>query len=245
MGKRRRLDPFDKRAGALSIALHGALLSLLWASTLVAVDATEFVTYQIEIVSPPPANFSETPQDAAEELVVERPDPEPTPPDPTPTPEETVEILDEEPETTEEEPAPEQPPEVADEAVEATSDDEPTDDEPDETGQGIEVRMEGLRRDYPAYYERIIYADQSMPAVAGRWAVGRRFCSSRLSVTGLLRTSTSTSGRGTLRSTSVPWLRSSARVSGRFGPLPEDLPYERFPDPIPVHAEWTGAVVRF
>ena len=39
----------------------------------------EFVTYEIELVSPPPALEAEEPEEATRELVVERPDPEPVP----------------------------------------------------------------------------------------------------------------------------------------------------------------------
>ena len=82
MGRRRSPDPFDRRSAALSGAMHAMIVVLAWLSTFYAPEPIEFLTYEIELVSPPPAVQAEEPQEAAEELVVERPDPEPTLPEP-------------------------------------------------------------------------------------------------------------------------------------------------------------------
>jgi hypothetical protein len=51
----RRLDPFDRRAMVFSIILHGTLFSLFFVSGLQREPTLEFVSYQIDLVSPPPA----------------------------------------------------------------------------------------------------------------------------------------------------------------------------------------------
>ena len=80
--RRRRLDPFDRRSMVLSAAFHGTLFVGGWASTLYEPPVMAFETYEIELVSPPPAVQSEEVTPATEEIVVERPEPEPAPPEP-------------------------------------------------------------------------------------------------------------------------------------------------------------------
>ena len=79
--RRRRLDPFNRRAMLLSIGLHATLFALGWASTLYEPRQIEFITYEIELVSPPPTRQAEVAEVATEELVIERPEPEPAPPE--------------------------------------------------------------------------------------------------------------------------------------------------------------------
>ncbi len=154
----RRVDPFDRRSMALSVTVHCAILVVAWASSLYEPEQMEFITYEIELVSPPPARQAEEPEVATEELVIERPEPEPAPPEPEV--EEVVPIEEPDPEPDpppverEESTVPE-PPEVAEEVVVAAAVDVP-EEEPEETGEGLNVRMEGLQRDYPEYYDNII-----------------------------------------------------------------------------------------
>jgi len=132
-----------------SAIVHVVTLCLAWYAQASAPDLEEFVTYQIDIVSPPPAQLAEEPAPVQEEeLVVETPDPAPPPEDPEPDP--VVE------EPTQEESRPEPtptPPPPEPEPEEEAGDPEPSERE---SGEDINVRMEGLRRDYPAYYENII-----------------------------------------------------------------------------------------
>ncbi|GIT52782.1 MAG: hypothetical protein Ct9H300mP15_29950 [Gemmatimonadota bacterium] len=92
-----------------------------------------------------------------EELVVERP--EPTRPIEEEPEQEVVPI--EEPDDPEPEPSPEEDrpteelTEVEEEETPPSAPDPPP-DEIDESGEGINVRLEGVRRDYPAYYNNII-----------------------------------------------------------------------------------------
>ena len=146
-----RMDPFDRRAMTLSLGLHILLLGGLWFSTFYQSPELEFIAYEIELVSPPPAEQAEEEEFATEEVVIEQPEPEPVPPEPEP----------EEEEVAVEEPAPEPepsepPPEVDEEEVSGVTTEEPPEEEPAETGEDLNVRLEGLRRDYPEYYNNII-----------------------------------------------------------------------------------------
>ncbi|MBO21747.1 MAG: hypothetical protein CMM26_05135 [Rhodospirillaceae bacterium] len=230
--RRRRLDPFDRRSAALSGAMHVAIVLLAWLSTLYAPEPIQFISYEIELVSPPPALQAEEPEPAAEELVVERPDPEPTPPEPEV--EEIVPVHESDPEPEEaptparEEPTPEEEPEVAEEEVEAAAVVEPPEDEPEATGEGIEVRIEGLRRDYPEYYNNIIrqifrcfrWRD------GGRWETEVFFYINRDGVAEDIQFVTR-SGNTAFDFEAMGAVDCAG--NGRFGPLPEDLPYDRFP----------------
>src|SRR5690606_37862592 len=106
-----------------------------------------------------PAAQAEQPAPPREELVVERPEPEPEP-EPELI-EDQVEIAEPEPEP--EPPPPEPAPPPPEPEPEPSPDDTPAavaepppDADPDVSGEGINVRLEGLRRDYPLYYENII-----------------------------------------------------------------------------------------
>lgn len=224
----RRADPFDKRAATLSVCLHATVLVVAWLAALRQVPQIEFIAYEIELVSPPPAAQAAEERAAAEELVVERPEPEPLPPEPEPevTP---VEVETPEPEP-EPEPAPPEPaptPEPEVEETPATTVEPPPETPPETSGQGINVRIEGLRRDYPEYYNNIIL--QVQRCFYSRWRQG----GSWEAVVAF------TLGRDGL-ATDLEFLRRSGNVTfdyealgavecagqGRFGPLPEDVPWE-------------------
>ncbi len=85
----------ERRAFAFSLVLHLGIFVLGWLSTFYEPEPVEFITYEIELVSPPPTLQAEIRELATEELVVERPEetqPEPEPePEPTPPPPEDVE----------------------------------------------------------------------------------------------------------------------------------------------------------
>lgn len=228
--RRRRLDPFDKRSMALSAAFHAVILAAGWASTFYEPPMIAFETYEIELVSPPPAVQAETTTPATEEIVVERPDPEPTPPQPEVEDVVPVEEPDPDPEPPPEEPE-EQPeettPEVAEEAAVATAPTEAPEEEPEVTGEDLNVRIEGLRRDYPAYYENIIRQVQRCL----RW---RRGGSWETVVFFYIRRDGTVDGiRIDERSGSSAFdfeaMGAVECAGGRFGPLPDELPFDRFP----------------
>lgn len=216
---------------ALSASIHAALLLVGWLSTRQTPEQMVFLTYEIEMVSPPPANQAEEVQQATEELVVERPEPEPLPPEPEV--EEAVPV--EEPEPDPEPPPPEEREEPVEEQAEpdeevtvATAPVEEAAEQPDASGEGIEVRMEGLRRNYPEYYENIIR--QVLRCFrwrdGGRWQTTLFFWISRDGTATDIEF-VSRSGNTAFDFEAMGAIDCAGR--GRFGPLPDDLPYERFP----------------
>ncbi len=150
-------DPLNRRSLALSLAIHAAaLVVLIWGVPVLARDPVAYQAIEIRVVSAPPAPAPPPPEDAPppappEELVVETveeavdeeeavvPVEEEAPP---PEPQETAppEVEDDDPPPPEEEPVPA----AADES------------EQEDGGEDINVRLEGLKRDYPAYYDNII-----------------------------------------------------------------------------------------
>ena len=230
----RGIDPFDKRSMALSIAMHVAILVVAWLSTQYRPAELPFITYEIEMVSPPPAVDAEEVVTPSEDLVVERPDPEPTPPEPEPEPEEVVPEPEPEPEPPppREEPTPPPPepePEPEEEPRVATAPTEVPEEVPAETGEGLNVRIEGLRRDYPEYYENIIRQIRR----CWRWREGGNW----YTVVGFVITRDGSvsdldfvqrSGNVTFDFEAMAAIE-CAGDRGRFGPLPEDLSWDRQP----------------
>jgi hypothetical protein len=215
----RRLDPFDKRAMVLSIGLHAALFGFAWLSTLLhRPPEFEFLTFEIDLVSPPPAVQAEERAPPREELVVERPQPEIAPPEPEPEPE---------PAPPEPEPEPE-PPEPDPEPAPATTPEPPPEEAPTTSGEGINVRMEGLRRDFPAYYENIIRQIQRCFRwqAGGSWGAQVYFVIRRDGTVRDLEFVTR-SGNTSFDFEALGAVECAGQ--GRFGPLPEDLPYESQP----------------
>jgi outer membrane biosynthesis protein TonB len=221
----RRADPFDKKAAAFSIVLHGAILAVAWIGAMRTGPQIEFVAYEIELVSPPPATQAEEPEPAAEELVVERPEPEPEPSEPeadiVPVEQDEPEP---EPEPTPPEPEPQPEPEPEpEESPSATT--EPPETPPETSGEDLNVRLEGLRRDYPQYYNNIIRQIQRCFRwrQGGNWAavvdftIGRDGSASEIEF-----------GRrsGNLTFDFEAMGAVDCAGQGRFGPLPEDLPWE-------------------
>lgn len=218
----RRLDPFDKRAMALSIALHVSLLAVATLSTLESEPAIEFITYEVELVSPPPAVEAEEYTPPREELVVERPEPEPEPPEPEPEPQPTVT----EPEPTPAPPAPTpepQPQPPADVALAAGPNARPAAPAAP-TGEGINVRMEGLRRDFPEYYQNIIrQITRCFRPPSGNWETSVTFVIRRDGSVGDLAFERR-SGNSSFDFEAMGAVECAGQ--GRFGPLPAELPYE-------------------
>ncbi len=212
----------------MSVGLHGCLFTLAFFTSLVDRSPMEFVTYEIEMVSPPPAVQAEI-QPAMEELVVERPEPtrlieeepeqevvpieEPDDPEPEPSPEEdrpTEELTEVEEEET--------PPSAPD----------PPPDEIDESGEGINVRLEGVRRDYPAYYNNIIRQifNCFRWRGGGSWEATVFFMIEREGTVADMRF-LSRSGSTAFDFEAIGAVECAGQ--GRFGQLPDELPYDRLP----------------
>lgn len=224
----RRSDPFDKSSMVASFAVHGGIVLVFWLSGLVRPEAIDFISYEITLVSPPPAVQAEVVQPATEQLVVERP--EPTPPAPEPEPEEEVVPIVQEDDPPPTPPEPESTPveELAEEETTAASTEDPPEDAA-ESGDDINVHMEGLRRDYPAYYNGIIRQIDNCfrPPRDGRdWATTVFFNIERDgSVAGV--EFLSRSGSFDFDFSAMGAIECAG--NGRFGPLPEDYQWDRLP----------------
>jgi outer membrane biosynthesis protein TonB len=201
------------RAWALSTAFHVTLLVGAWFAGQYQPEPLTFITYEVDLVSPPPAVQAEVFEEAREELVVERPEPEPLPPEPEV--EEVVPVeqpAEPEPEPEPTPPAPEEPPE----------------EEAELSGEAINVRIEGLRRDYPVYYDNIIQQIYR----CFRWRGGGSWQTTV--IFWIRRDGTATDIEFETRSGNSGFdFEAMGAVDcagqGRFGPLPEELPYERLP----------------
>lgn len=220
-----RREP-DRLSIAGSIGVHAVAVLVAWATTAAKPAPMEFVTYQIELVSPPPAAASEKPQEARKELVVERPEPEPPAPEeptPAPVPKKKKKKLPPPKKETTAEP----PPEEAVKKAEAKSPDARPDSKR-ESGEDINVRMEGVRKDYPAYYNNIIRQMRRCFRWQGRgrWAATVYF---------VIRHDGSVGDLDVVKSSGNPSFDLQALGAaecagkGRLGPLPPDLPFDRLP----------------
>ena len=212
----------------MSVGLHGCLFTLAFFTSLIDRSPIEFVTYEIEMVSPPPAVQAEI-QPAMEELVVERP--EPTRPIEEEPEQEVVPI--EEPDDPEPEPSPEEDrpteelTEVEEEETPPSAPDPPP-DEIDESGEGINVRLEGVRRDYPAYYNNIIRQifNCFRWRGGGNWEATVFFMIEREGTVADMRF-LSRSGSTAFDFEAIGAVECAGQ--GRFGQLPDELPYDRLP----------------
>jgi hypothetical protein len=190
---------------------------LAWIAQVPASNPEDFISYQINYVSPPPAEEAPEPEPVVEEEVVVE-TPEPVPEDPPPVVQEEV--------RTEERPEPTPTPPSPD-PVEEAGDPEPSEDL---SGEDLNIRMEGLRRDFPDYYLNIQRQIQRCFEYRG---------SGRLetSIVFVIRRD------GTVDGGSIDFFQRSGNVNfdyaamgavecagnGRFGPLPEELGWDRLP----------------
>lgn len=207
-----------KKSFFASAGVHVVVLVLAFGVNLSGPEMPEFLTYDIRLVSPPSADEAPEPEPVVEEeVVVETPEPV-VEEEPPPV------VEEEEPEEEKPTPTPTPPPPEPEE--------EPGDPEPSEelSGEDINVRMEGLRRDFPEYYNNIIRQIQRCFEYrgSGRLETSIRFYISR---------------DGTVEGRSIDFVTMSGNVNfdyaamgavecagnGRFGPLPEELRFDRLP----------------
>ena len=212
----------------MSVGLHGCLFTLAFFTSLIDRSPMEFVTYEIEMVSPPPAVQAEI-QPVMEDFVVERP--EPAPPQEEEPEQEVVPI--EEPDDPEPEPSPEEDrpteelTEVEEEETPPSAPDPPP-EEIEESGEGINVRLEGVRRDYPAYYNNIIRQifNCFRWRGGGSWEATVFFMIEREGTVADMRF-LSRSGSTAFDFEAIGAVECAGQ--GRFGQLPDELPYDRLP----------------
>ncbi|MGI9628861.1 MAG: TonB C-terminal domain-containing protein [Longimicrobiales bacterium] len=225
------------RAGGLgsgslvtSLGVHGLALFALWGFEELKPAPTVYETIAVRLVSAPPATAPEPedqPPAPEEELVVETPEE----PEPEPEPEEEAPVIPEEVE-------PEPEPEVVPEETPPTEEAPPTETPPapaeeaesrDEGGEDLNVRLEGLRRDYPAYYGNIIRQMRRcfQPTQRENLETTVRF---------LIHRDGRTSGFETVQSSGSFAFDVEAQGAvecaggpNRIGPLPEDFPWDALP----------------
>lgn len=134
-----------------SVAVHLVFLAAVWWGERAEVEPYEYVAYEMTIVSLGEEAPIEEPVSVPEPVVVERTD---APPGPEPQPMPDLPLPEPEPEPTPE-PTPEPPPEPPPTAEPAPTPEAPVMDETT-SAAAMAVRMEGLRRDFPEYYQRIV-----------------------------------------------------------------------------------------
>ena len=206
-----------------SVSIHMTLVLLVWWSSVAQVPATDFVVFEIELISPPAAELGEQTLTPPEDLVIE-------------TPEELSLSEDiEEPVMEQEDSPPEEDPVEEDSNIQEVQQ-QPmpvtgleADPEIDNPGEDINVRMEGLRRDYPEYYNNIIRQIQR----CFRWRGAEEL---RASIYFVINRDGSVSNVDVIESSrNVPFdieAMGAAECAGtrdRLGPLPETLQFDQLP----------------
>jgi hypothetical protein len=199
-----------------SAGVHVVAVVLAWIAQVPGSNPEDFITYQITYISPPPAEEAPEPEPVVEEEVVVE-TPEAVPEAPPAVVQEEVQV-EERPD-----PTPTPPPEPVEEA----GDPEPSEEL---SGEDLNIRMEGLRRDFPDYYLNIQRQIQRCFEYRG---------SGRLetSIVFIIKRDGTVDG-GTIdfydRSGNVNFDYAAMGAvecagNGRFGPLPEELGWDRLP----------------
>lgn len=229
--RRTRFQTVGKGPVIGSAAVHIAAILLAWWSTAVPRNVQDFVIFEIELISPPAAELGERSTPPPEELVIERPvDPVPAE-EPPPTLVEVDVSVEELPEP-EEVSEPEQPVVPTDVAL-VDDAEPPTSPNPDPDveipGEELNIRIEGVRRDYPEYYNNILRQMQR----CFRW---RGADNLRARVYFVIDKDGSVSEVEILESSrdigfdiEAMGAAECAGNQNRLGPLPEDLPFDRLP----------------
>ena len=223
--RRQRHQTVGKGPVIGSAIVHTAAIFLAWLTSAMTREVPDFVVFEVELISPPAAELGERTTPPPEELVIE------TPLDPVPEPQEETP-----PAVVEEEAPAEEPPQLEETAappdVELVEDPAPpTSPNPDpdvETpGEDLNVRMEGIRRDYPEYYNNIIRQMQR----CFRWRGDEDL---RATVYFVINRDGSVSEVDILESSrSIAFdieAMGAAECAGsrdRLGPLPEALPFDQ------------------
>jgi outer membrane biosynthesis protein TonB len=220
--RRRRRGRPGAGAAFGSILVHGAVLAVAVAVAASGPDLDQFVSFNIDLVSMSGPDLGD--------LVVEAPASAP-PESPEPTPQPVVK-----------EPEPEPPPPKREEPAEQP-DPRPTPPAPTQarpnpssgessgadSGEAINIRMDGLRRDYPAYYNNIILQIKRCFRFQGAG-------SPEAEVYFVINADGTVSDARLLRQSANPTFNyevlgaiECAGQLGRFGSLPEDVGVDRLP----------------
>jgi len=222
----RRRQPMGKGPVIGSAVVHTAAIFLAWWTSAMTSAAPEYIVYEVELISPPAAQLGDFAPPPPEELVIE------TPFDPVPEPLEEIAppVIEEEAPPPEEPVQPEEtaaPPDiepVVDPIVAASPDPDPDVETP---GEDLNVRLEGLRRDYPEYYNNIIRQMNR----CFRWR-GPEDLAAKVSFV-INRDGTVSdvdimeSSRSIAFDIEAMGAAECAGSRNRLGPLPEDLPFDQ------------------
>jgi outer membrane biosynthesis protein TonB len=239
----RRPDPFDRKSLLGSAAVHAVAITVAVLASVHPRQIPQFITYEIELVSPPPVVKAPEPEAAQEKLVVERP--EPTPPEEkTPPPVVKPETEKPKPKPVEKpperkEPAKPAPTKETAKASRSAASPDAAESRSKEGGEGINVRLEGLRRDYPAYYGNIIRQIDRCFRPTGVGAL-------EATIYFVIHRDGSVSDMDFAKKSGDPTFDFAAMGAvecagkGRLGPLPKDLPYDRLPIQFTFHPSGGG-----
>jgi outer membrane biosynthesis protein TonB len=211
-----------------SLLVHVAILALFWSSTVFRPEPIVFESFAIQLYSPPPAVEAEEYSAPQEELVVEKPpemQPDPAPPEPKPEvrTEDPPPRPEPEPRPTTPAPQPTTPPETEPERQPARG----PDAVPSSSGgENINVRMEGLRRDYPEYYNNIVRQITRCfrPPREGRWETTIQFV---IGSDGVVVGESQVAKKSGNVNFDFLALGAIECASGRFGSFPDDLTLDR------------------
>jgi outer membrane biosynthesis protein TonB len=241
----RRHDRPDRKAVLGSIGVHLVAALLVALTVFLKPVPRTFLVYEMDIVSPDALELGDLTPPTPEEFVVETPDeilPDPveeTPPvvieedapvdDPPPEPEEQAEEEQAEPVTDPEDPV--------EEPVVATSPD--PDPDVEDPGEDINVRMQGLQRDYPVYYENIVRQMRRCfrpPQGSTRRATIEFSIARDGSVSGIQVVEQS----GDFAFDLIAMGAAECAGNGRFGPLPEGMSIDHLPIQFKLDPSGTG-----
>jgi hypothetical protein len=213
---RHREHPGKKSLFA-SAGVHVVAVILAWSAQVSGPDPSQFITYEITLVSPPPTQEAPEPSPVVEEeVVVETPEP----------------VLEEEPQPVVEEDQPREEDRPTPTPTPTETEEDPGDPEPSETisGEDLNIRMEGLQRDFPEYYANIQRQIQRCFEYRGGGRLETSiifYISKDGSVDGRTIDFYERSGNVNFDYAAMGAIECAG--SGRFGPLPEELGWDRLP----------------
>lgn len=201
------------RSALGSLLVHAVGIVLVWSTVAWRTPLPDFVSYQIDLVLLP-----EVVADPGSPVVEAPPAP------PASTPDEVTAI----PESEAENPAPD-PPRDRPAATRPASAPPPDAETGTESSDAINVRIEGLRRDYPVYYDNIIlqirrcfrWAGQGTPETEIYFVINEDGSVSDARF--VLQ-----SGNPSFNYEALGAVECAGQP-GHFGPLPDDLPFDRLP----------------
>ena len=209
-----------KKSFFASAGVHVAAAVLAFGVQVSEPDPPPFTAIEIQLVSPPPILEAPEPQPVVEEdVVVETPEPV-VDEEPPPVVDE-VEDVEERPTPTPTPPPPDPEPE-----------EEQGDPDPSETlsGEDLNVWMEGLTRDYPEYYGNIVRQIRRCFEYRGGGRLETEivfYISRDGTVDG--RTIDFQAMSGNMNFDYAAMGAVECAGTGRFGPLPEEMGFDRLP----------------